>query len=1461
MNLTQVFREKGSLHGIVVNYGRIGTFPGRNEFLDKKENKQISEKIETKQKLLFMPNDIREMNLPVTKYKWIYHLVIYGVLQDGRRANVVIEGIRPYFEIELKTDKPSEEIETLMMELKSLTAKNSQGDFKNLKIYDDTEIEEAKPFKYYQTHKNKFVKIYFEKLQHRRVAIIHVREKLHYKTFHDDLSSYERVVCRDYLTTLTAWCEISDYEIKDMDQFKESVFYVNIDNYKKYDGDIINDLSLRNDKTMTMGWDVETHRGDHATPQPGDPSSTMFMICATFQWYFSDKQLVRVCLVDYPCLPHKDFLTIVCGSEKKLIKAFASLCYYMRPEMLIGFNDSSYDWPWVFERAVQYKLITFMADRMSAEKITDFNGDPDSIIKFNYKAETVKLESGMDAAGTSLKFPGSMNIDARTVFRQLYPTAEKSSLAWFLQKNKLGGKEDMPYLEMFRIYEKTRDYIKKNGDLVNKKQIEYINSLGCGEIKTNKLSLEYMGLLTKMRDVSKYCIIDAQRCHELFKIRNVILDRRGVSNVAYTSVYDAFFRANGAKVRNLVISVARQNGFKTSNIYGINIYGKEKYPGGYVVPPERGAVVSKLSIQERLDLAYIGKDNKPILPRALADLNPKRANINAKCALDNTVGKKLPDIADKYGAWRDINQADLLKVLNYIENNGPEHDIKSLPAIEKKLGIKLPKCVEEFFTEQTGRPVTGLDFSSLYPSIIMTFNLSPEYIIRDKKTAKQAQNEGHHLKELSFKFAGEKVRGWSIKHDNKLDKTKPNYKFGVYPEILKFLFDQRSAIKKEMATWGHKKEKMERSEITSEIKEEYETICFNFNYLNSKQKALKVFMNTFYGEAGNKISSFFIVLIAAGTTSIGKQSLLSAQEIVFKFKCRLYYGDTDSIYVSVAEKWFDKLDKLFYSGKISKLEYWTEMVEITFSKIVEVRDAINVWFLESNGTVFLRMAYEEVIFPLIFLAKKKYVGIPHENYANFFPKELFIKGLEIIKRGASQFLIKNYTDILWDFMGTENKYKLLDLVHAKVDYIYTVKWDFNDFAKSYVYKPNKKNISMQTFAARMKARNVEVVPFERLQCVIIKKYPFKFSQRGLKEKLSVGERLEYLDYARENNMEIDMDYYMTGSVNGQLARLITSEPMFAVKPAGDDEEDFKKAWEKEYTNSVNYIKKYATKNFGNYCDKGVVYKLIHNTTAKLVDVAIAGACSPAVFKIIKKIGHKPDIIKEICLMAEGVSKKNNENYGKTYFTARLQHALNKYMLTRKLNISKKDDYAHRRKVKAKVIRTLGSIYIGDARFARRINDTYTARCTKLVQLLHENMRKVSLIFTDRTNLIYDICHIIKQDSNIDSEFNLPGDILDMSNVKKQLEDGNLTDIANETVDSQFATDKRRMELHDLYVTYVNLISTFTRLHRFESIVTYLKDMRDSAIPTRPINFNEKKYVDIQMDSIMSNKNMILNLDL
>src|SRR4051794_37125101 len=70
--------------------------------------------------------------------------------------------------------------------------------------------------------------------------------------------------------------------------------------------------------------------------------------------------------------------------------------------------------------------------------------------------------------------------------------------------------------------------------------------------------------------------------------------------------------------------------------------------------------------------------------------------------------------------------------------------------------------------------------------------------------------------------------------------------------------------------------------IPESLISEYSSICFNYNYLNSKQRILKIYMNTFYGKAENSKSLIFLCALAERTISAGKYNFNLVTEFVTK---------------------------------------------------------------------------------------------------------------------------------------------------------------------------------------------------------------------------------------------------------------------------------------------------------------------------------------------------------------------------------------------------------------------------------------------------------------------------------------------------------------------------------------------------------------------------------------------------
>lgn len=1773
-----IIYDPDDLHGRVITYGQIKNIPSRNSFLNKKIYQKTNEKISNNEPLLFMPNDLHETHLQEMQYeKAKYCIVLFGVFLDGRRATIVLTGIKPYFEVIVPIGHNATDTSVKLNE-QLICDKYSCPE--NYKIF------KARQFKGYSKDKRYFIRFYFNKTNTRKEAITKM-SNLGYETTSDDISSYYRVVCRNYLTTFSSWVYLNEYKIRTYNSLQGTVFAVDINDYKICTEDITTNPLLAKDNLLTCCWDIETYSSDGDVPKPENKDNKMFMIGITFQWHHATDQLLRVCLVDHPCDPRPNHITIICENEKKLIKAFGKLVYKLKPELFLGFNDSDYDWPWLIKRGKLYpRVLTFLAECFDST-IPWKNYDDKNIFKYNYKTEKIKLEADAYAEGSSLVFPGYINIDVRTIFRQLYPTAEKSNLNFYLSLNKLGGKKDMPYQEMFKVYEqmsklvKNQKVVKKSVYDIVKILKKYISDPRCEDIIVKYMTTEFLFLKHKMAEIADYCVIDSQRCHELMRIRSVVMDRREVANLSYTSFYDALYRANGMKVRNLVIARGQLRGLRFSNITVSGDVEVGKYPGAYVFPPQKGLVTSKLTMEERIENG------------------DKIIEYDEWLTIFEEEMTTFREIIMEYGAC--VSQ----KVMNEI-----------ITKYEKK-NIVLKKCFIDFLLENMGRPITGLDFSSLYPSLIMTYNLSPEYITDDEKIAQQAEEDGYTLHTIKFTYNNRIIRGWSIRHDNNFDIDDPNCKFGIYPMILKDLFDKRSYMKKDLHKWEGIKEKMDalsKDEFnTEENKREYEQVCFNFSYIDSKQKALKVFMNTFYGEAGNKRSPFFVIQLAGAITTAGKKNIKMVEDRLTNEGCNVYYGDsvtgdtplimrnaetkmvyiktiddlvaesdwksysqfksgeadrinkqqgicpleiwtegdwyeikrvirhktnkkmfrvntstgcidvtedhslftperekikpgelkigtdlmhsfptefpeileeskdkkyiqvnynkcntdqseyvnclnsitkeeayiwgffmadgscedykcssgrkftwvinnknirylnqakdylaicepylkfkildtiessgvykltadgyvhsivekyrklfydkrnyklipakilngsievrrsfyngyyvgdsckqlgqnnkqhrfcikgkitaqcmyylvkslghkyvnimsymynpdiywfsitntkfqknqigvkkltelpeitqdefvydietsrgsfnggvgaltvknTDSCYSTMPEKHFKDIDKLYYTGQMSKLNYWTEQVNITFKVIADINNKVNKMLIDDNGTKFLKMAFEESLFPVAFLAKKKYYGIPHISQANFEPKELFIRGLEVKKRGVSDILKKVCMNIMWDSVSLKNSYTLLQLVKNKIDMIYSTEWDFMDFIMTDIFKPKKNNVKIQTFAMRMLEEGIKVKPFERFSYVIVKKNPFKYDERGRKKELLIGEKMEFADRAKSRGMHIDLDYYMKGSVNGQLARLITYSHMFHVEPINNDADELKKSDDKIYLNACNFINNYCAKYYTNYNSKGKIYQRIFRMSNTIVINKLKQSCGDKIVPIIGGAIDMDNLEEWIINKAEKEAIKSIKDHGKIYITKIIK------------GLDKKETAAK--------IKNLQTIYFADnGNLLQSREKTFRARKSVLERQLKDNLCGITKLLNYNASIVANISDKIKSTININNSFN-ESDIevpeFDDIEETKNIDIDDLNRTAQIKVNNLIDDDDLHTSLNNLLCVYINLLSTFSFIHKTRFIVDYLKSYRDKTLGL--INnktFNTKKYIQDNVDNIIN----------
>ncbi|RLI95797.1 MAG: DNA polymerase II, partial [Candidatus Aenigmatarchaeota archaeon] len=176
--------------------------------------------------------------------------------------------------------------------------------------------------------------------------------------------------------------------------------------------------------------------------------------------------------------------------------------------------------------------------------------------------------------------------------------------------------------------------------------------------------------------------------------------------------------------------------------------------------------------------------------------------------------------------------------------------------------------------------IAVLDFSSMYPNIMIKYNVGPdtyEQGLCSEETHWKAPEVGHCFK-----------------------KEPP----GFFKRVLSTLLELRKKVREEM--------------------KKYDPGSYEYRILNERQKALKILANATYGYMGWVGARWYCRQCAEAVTAWGRQTILKAIEFAKKLGLEVIYGDTDSLFVTYdkekVSELIDKIEKeLGFEIKIDKI--------------------------------------------------------------------------------------------------------------------------------------------------------------------------------------------------------------------------------------------------------------------------------------------------------------------------------------------------------------------------------------------------------------------------------------------------------------------------------------------------------------------------------------------------------------
>ena len=281
--------------------------------------------------------------------------------------------------------------------------------------------------------------------------------------------------------------------------------------------------------------------------------------------------------------------------------------------------------------------------------------------------------------------------------------------------------------------------------------------------------------------------------------------------------------------------------------------------------------------------------------------------------------------------------------------------------------------------------VVSFDLNSLYPHLIMQYNISPETLLDEKHpsvTVDKILNQ-----DLTFELYKDKAvcaNGAMFRKDVR----------GFLPELMEKIYEDRTIYKKKMLAAKQEYEKTKNKELIKEIAR-----C------NNIQMARKIQLNSAYGAIGNQYFRYYKLANAEAITLSGQVSIRWIENKmnaylnkILKTKDVDYViaSDTDSIYLNMGP-----LVETVYKGR----EKTTEGVVSFLNKIckVELEKYIEGCYQELATYVNaydqkMQMKRENIAERGIWTAKKRYIlNVWDSEGVRYEEPKLKIMGIEAIK--------------------------------------------------------------------------------------------------------------------------------------------------------------------------------------------------------------------------------------------------------------------------------------------------------------------------------------------------------------------------------------------------------------------------------------------------------------------------------
>ena len=405
--------------------------------------------------------------------------------------------------------------------------------------------------------------------------------------------------------------------------------------------------------------------------------------------------------------------------------------------------------------------------------------------------------------------------------------------------------------------------------------------------------------------------------------------------------------------------------------------------------------------------------------------------------------------------------------------------------------------------------VYSLDLQSLYPSIIMSLNISPEtksgfvtnwdvekhrnnqidvYLVRDKETDHVVRMN----RENFVKFMNDS--NLMISSNGVLYDTN---KVGIIPEVLNQWFAERVEYKNLMKKY--------KNEGNLELAD----------YYDRRQHIQKIFLNSLYGVLGLPIFRFFDIDNALAVTATGQDVIKNSANFANKlYQDKLQDTKDYCIYIDT--------DSLYFSSK-ALLPENKNPKEFTINLAHVIEKKLNAYYDDMSKELFFcdnhrfHIKGESVASKGLWIAKKRYaMNVVYDLESSLdIDNKMKVKGLDVIRStfppAFREFMNTVLTDVLNGIVKNEMDAKVLA---------------FRIALDSRYYLDVARNTSVKNISEYEKGLSKQLNEFKKgtpahvKACITYNKLLHHFKITNRYEKISDGEKIKYV-YLKDNPLNLE----------------------------------------------------------------------------------------------------------------------------------------------------------------------------------------------------------------------------------------------------------------------------------------------------------------------------------------------------